>query len=52
MYTYINTVILLCQQKLYDKKLQIITDINIPTKSAINAAVRTKRIFFIPTQLV
>ena len=41
-----------CQQENYDKNLHNITENAIPTKSAINAAIRTNLIFFIPTQLV
>lgn len=41
-----------CQQKSYDIKLQIITELIIPIKSPINAASRTNLIFFIPTTLV
>ena len=52
MYTYINTLLCLCQQKVYDKKPHITTEINIPTISAIRADTKTNLIFFIPTQLV
>lgn len=41
-----------CQQKDYDKMLQIATDTAIPTKSPINAATKTNLIFLIPTTLV
>lgn len=53
--SYVNnnsTVDTLCQEKLYDKKPHIMTDVIIPIKSAISAAASTNRIFFIPTHAV
>jgi len=41
-----------CQQFFYDKNRQIITEINIPTMSPINAAPRIPLLFFIFTTLV
>ena len=41
-----------CQQKNYDIKLQIITELNIPIKSPINAAINTNLFFLIPILLV
>lgn len=41
-----------CQRKVYDIKLQIITELSIPIKSPINAASNTNLVFFTPTTLV
>ena len=41
-----------CQHKVYDIKLQIITELSIPITSPINAATNTNLVFLTPTTLV
>lgn len=41
-----------CQEKLYDQICQKATEIDIPTMSAISAAINTNLVFFTPTMLV
>lgn len=45
-------IIGICQQENYDKNRQITTLVSIPTTSAINDAISTNLVFFIPTALV
>lgn len=49
---YITIFYLFCQEKNYDKILQITTDVSIPIMSATSAAIITHLVFFIPTELV
>lgn len=52
LYIHFNTILLICQQKHYDKIRQITVDANIPATSAANAAIKIPLVFFIPTALV